>query len=902
MFFYFTTSFVIIKPFIPSISRQMLSVEQRYNICLMAERHPKWTQLELAQWAYEAFQLSNIPSQGTISRLLAKKLTYMNAKEHEKDANRLRKPNNVLVRRILQEWISQSIWNGIPITSPIIQDTAQAVWHRIPADQREGNGSFSYKWISNFLSRMDFSISDLDEELPKTPKIWTFEERDQLKQLFSNVRPKDLFTLDETFLAYNLPLDYAQYEMSHIQRRIEVATVMLCSNLDGSEKLKPLVVGKYNSYRSFRNYFPDDPSNPVQLSQLGEKMANKFEISYHSNRKSWLTSNLFHNWLARWDKRLVADNRKIFIVLDDSCSHRIINLHLKNITLIYTSSNSRFLPFNWGVLDEFKTRYRIQQYQALIELQRKIENKLGRKYHISFEQSQLTMSNAFKFIKRAWDSIPANTIKANWKSSGLVPPEMLPLTQHISMAFRKNEILEAHLNALCREYHCQKQWEYDMLLDLNIENKNTNFLSTEELVESAIIDELEPENEYYADSALPSTTTSQIGIDELINRIPGNVAADYRDGVINELTSIPSLHGDHQLQQSPMDTTTTDNLNTTHFTRESSQLNLLATSHVSTVTQSDTARYLLGRDNSTMDRNIVTNPIDSSLNNNINGYFAELNQGTNHNTNDNNSNSLFNVSTLIDKPSLFFNGNIDLDLQDLGVDVAGADYFNDLFSNTLSGTSNDGINTQSNIPLPGSTDAANEVTLPYTLVNNISPPASVPHLHSNSDIVIGETQIKNNHQNIESNSNDTILSQGNTNFELNSLNNLISNRSNANIPSTFPSFNHASKHFQNHNSPSDMLQTNIDIAKSLGNIIKHSENNEISLSRGTMNEIRSNYMTLLKMIKRTRQQLYKSKLRTRQNHLDNVLSTAAEVPDLLPTNGNDKLLLDDNLRNTTSFF
>lgn len=398
----------------------------------MAERHPKWTQLELAKWAYETFQLPKIPSQGTISRLLARKSTYMNCKEHEKDANRLRKPNNLLVRKILQEWISQSLWNGIPITSPIIQDTAQAVWHRIPAEHREGNGSFSYKWISNFLSKMDVNISVLDEELPKTPKVWTFEERDVLKAYFSKIPPKDLFTLDEAFLSYNLPLDYAQYEASSIQRRIEVATVMLCSNLDGSEKLKPVVVGKYDSYKSFRNYFPNEPNDPVSQSMLGTKMAKKFDISYHSNRKAWLTSNLFHNWLVRWDKRLVAVNRKIWIVLDDSCCHRIINLRLQNINLVYTSSNSKFLPFNWGVWDEFKTRYRIQQYQALIDLQNRISKNIqnknksernecipnGKKCLISFEQSQLTMSNAFKFIKKAWDDIPVDAIKANWKSSG----------------------------------------------------------------------------------------------------------------------------------------------------------------------------------------------------------------------------------------------------------------------------------------------------------------------------------------------------------------------------------------------------------------------------------------------------------------------------------------------------
>ena len=474
----------------------MLSIEQRYNVCLMAEKHPKWTQQELAKWAYETFQLSKVPSQGTISRLLAKKALYMNSKEHEKDANRLRKPNNPLVRRILQEWISQSLWCGIPMTSPIIQSTAQAIWHRIPSIYREGNGTFSYKWITNFLSKNDFNISMLDEEPPRTPKIWTFEERDQLKDLLRDVPPVDLFTLDETFLAYNLPLDYAQYEQSSIQRLINVATVMLCANLDGTEKLNPVVVGKYKCYRSFKKYFPNNTNNDqlqVSQEQWGDELAKKFGISYHSNRKSWLTSNLFHDWLVRWDKHLVADNRRIWIVLDDSCPHRIVNIRLHNITLVYTSANSRFLPFNWGVLDEFKSRYRIQQYKALINLQQRIEQTTKRKTVISFEQSRLTMSNAFKFIREAWDDISMFTIRANWKSSGVVPPEVIQLDSTVSMAFKKNEALEAELNSLCQAYYCEKKWDYEMLLDLNIENKNTNFLSTEELIESAIVDPIEEE-------------------------------------------------------------------------------------------------------------------------------------------------------------------------------------------------------------------------------------------------------------------------------------------------------------------------------------------------------------------------------------------------------------------------
>ncbi|QLQ82069.1 hypothetical protein HG537_0G03240 [Torulaspora globosa] len=774
----------------------MLSIEQRYNICLMAERHPKWTQLELARWAYETFQLPKIPSQGTISRLLAKKDVYMNCKDNEKAANRVRKPNNVLVRLILQEWVSQSIWNGIPINSPIIQDTAQSVWYRIPAEHREGNGSFSYKWINNFLAKMDINISNLDEELPKPPKIWTFEERNALKQIFATIPSKDIFTLDETFLAYNLPLDYAQYETSQIQRVIEVATVMLCSNVEGTEKLKPVVVGKYNSYRSFRNYFPEEPSDPISQSLLGEKMARRFGISYHSNRKSWLTSNLFHDWLARWDKRLAVDNRNIWIILDDSCSHRIINPHLKNIKLVYTSANSRFLPFNWGVLDEFKTRYRIQQYQALIDLQSTLEKKTNKKLYITFEQSQLTMSNAFKFIKKAWMGIPVETIRANWKSSGILPPEMIRLDETVSMAFKKNEALEAELNSLCDKFYCEKKWDHDMLLDLNIENKNTNFLSTEELVESAIVDLVEPDPNISKRSATPTL----------------NQVTDYSNfDLLNDRNL--NLNLNQTENAADLESESDEDLNKENIVPNSNDPHNIAILH------------------NTHGRGNVENSYEMNLEKILDSNYTEEN-----------TDKIYNVSTLIDKPNLFTGENGVLDLRVVGIDasIVPSDYFDDMFppavsgpapSNVANGTS-DGLNAQSG-------QAESSYTSTAVPVNNAA---------ANTAPIVP--------------------------FGDPALNHLLDNAVASNKEVTPPSV----PDFPLESDPGATLQSNINIAKSLGNILKHTETRELTFSDAAIAEIKLNYDYLLKRIKKVRKQKHNMKTRRGQVQLDRYLGGSPSSP------------------------
>ncbi|CAI4056583.1 hypothetical protein SUVZ_02G2110 [Saccharomyces uvarum] len=884
----------------------MLSIQQRYNICLMAERHPKWTQLELAKWAYETFQLPKIPSQGTISRLLARKSTYMNCKEHEKDANRLRKPNNLLVRKILQEWISQSLWNGIPITSPIIQDTAQAVWHRIPAEHREGNGSFSYKWISNFLSKMDVNISVLDEELPKTPKVWTFEEREILKAYFAKIPPKDLFTLDEAFLSYNLPLDYAQYEASSIQRRIEVATVMLCSNLDGSEKLKPVVVGKYDSYKSFRNYFPNEPKDPVSQSMLGSKMAKKFDISYHSNRKAWLTSNLFHNWLVRWDKRLVAVNRKIWIVLDDSCCHRIINLRLQNIKLVYTSSNSKFLPFNWGVWDEFKTRYRIQQYQALIDLQNRIskntqsKNKSeqheclpnGKRRLISFEQSQLTMSNAFKFIKKAWDDIPVDAIKANWKSSGLLPPQMIHLNENVSMAFKKNEVLESVLNSLCDEYYCVKKWEYEMLLDLNIENKNTNFLSTEELVESAIVDLCEPDLD--SASKVSQTHDDNFDLSVFANEDDNN---DSQLGITNTSHSDENNHNNSNSSNhnSNNDNSNNNNNNQNNSAKYLQQSTIDNTNKNDIPGQPHASNMESQRNPSTTDL-VVDGSYEVNFNGLLNDPYNAMRQPGPLD---------YNVSTLIDKPNLFLSP--DLDLSTVGVDMQlpSSEYFSEVFSSTIRNHDKNITNQSKPVNEPSSNTAmapSNSITTALLESRNETQPFDVPHMNE----LLSDTS-KGGHSVASPN----VVSQN----SLSSFQNNPSSVADVSSPSITPSpvtINSAGAPTRSMatvpigsvassaSSPSGLghlegaisgmspssttilsnLQTNINIAKSLSTIMKHAESNEISLTKATINELNFNYMTLLKRIKKTKKQLNTKNIKINSNknaqdHLETLLSGAA---------------------------
>ena len=403
---------------------------------------------------------------------------------------------NQLLRKILQEWIYQTSWNNIPITFPILKDTAASIWQKLPLETRNGNGFFTYKWLVKFLERCNIeppSSSKNCIELSKAKKIWSFEERDLLKSFLMQIPKQDLFTLDETLFAYNLPLDKTYYGISKLKRQIEIMTIMFCVNVDASEKLDPLCIGKYANYQCFKEDF-GDRSNVGNVDLYSQDISAKYGIEYHSNQESFLTSTIFHNWLINWDNKLRVVNRQIYIILDDCCSHRIMNVKLTNITLIYTRAQNKFLPFNWGIIDEFKTKYRQQQYEALIDLQKNITRINGspKKEILTFQQSKINICNAFKLIKRSWDSISEASLMTSWKASGILPANSITLNKPISMGLKKSDIFLKILQRLQSEFRTFSKWDAEMLLDLSIEHRSLNFVSLQELIDFATVIPWEP--------------------------------------------------------------------------------------------------------------------------------------------------------------------------------------------------------------------------------------------------------------------------------------------------------------------------------------------------------------------------------------------------------------------------
>lgn len=536
------------------------NIKQKIEICLKSEADPHMTQMELAQWAMIQYGSSKPPSQTTISRILSSKNEIIGSKEADFLLVRRRKQTNPLLRKILTEWITQAHWEQIPITTPIIQLTAYAIWTRLPAAMKDGNGLFNHKWCNNFVKKLSINLTGSPEAIQsnlgyKLNKVWKLEEKLELKSYIrgliasENYSPRDVFTIDEFSLFYLLPLDQI-FDILSIDKGLKqsssstenMLTIMLGCNVDGSEKLNPLVVSKLETFDVSDSSHPSLKSNNVaQLTPqaLVNKVGEVHLISYKSNNNKWITSSMFQDYLLTLDHKLEnsAPERNILILLDNSSSHRMINLEFKHIRLAYLENTSKhknpfngsnsakfdYLPMSFGIVEQFKILYRLQQYLEMINKQRNnmdSDSLALPKLSSSLNLSQMKVSDetevlseldyqvpfikVIEWIRRSWDSISPQMIFLAWKQTYLLklnepwPASDPQVVQHASQildpligglqnddnkkSYKKLQEIMKYLNVVI-------PWEIDDLLGLVNERSKVSlsYASIEEIIGSCAL-------------------------------------------------------------------------------------------------------------------------------------------------------------------------------------------------------------------------------------------------------------------------------------------------------------------------------------------------------------------------------------------------------------------------------
>ena len=166
----------------------------------------------------------------------------------------------------------------------------------------------------------------------------------RLSRLLEQYSPDDIYNADETGMFYRLlpdkTLEYKKVGCHGGKKSEERLTVMVCANMSGKDKLPLLIIEKSANPRCFKN-------------------KKTLPTTYTSNKKAWMTSEIFTDWLKKLDQRLKRQKRKIAMVVDNSPAHpHVRGLQCVELIFLPPNTTSKTQPMDQGVINNFKTHNR----------------------------------------------------------------------------------------------------------------------------------------------------------------------------------------------------------------------------------------------------------------------------------------------------------------------------------------------------------------------------------------------------------------------------------------------------------------------------------------------------------------------------------------------------------------
>ncbi|GFS77570.1 transmembrane 9 superfamily member 4 [Trichonephila clavipes] len=173
--------------------------------------------------------------------------------------------------------------------------------------------------------------------------------------------------------------------------------------MDGSEKITPLVIGKSGKPRCFKGI-------------------NSFPTKYRSNKKAWMTTELFNEWLVSLNSDMKREKRHILLFLDNCTVHNDAP-PLSNVKLQFfpPNSTSKLLPLDQGIIHNFKTFYRREVVKNVLD---NLENQ----QHIT----NISILTALILIDKAWRAVTPLTIHSCFKKSGFPSPNLVDVNNTLT--------------------------------------------------------------------------------------------------------------------------------------------------------------------------------------------------------------------------------------------------------------------------------------------------------------------------------------------------------------------------------------------------------------------------------------------------------------------------------------
>lgn len=380
-------------------------------------------------------------SPGTLSCILKNKEAFMLKEQSCENlkVRKMRRCKSELLNSAVLQFFKNTRAAKIPVSGIMLKEKAKLYAEKMSIS----NFAASDGWLSKFKKRHNISFKKICGESADVSQECVNDWLKQLPVLIKDYELRDIFNFDETGLFYQcLPDKTFEFKSTkcfggkHSKVRI---TLVVGANCDGSEKLPLLVIGKSKKPRCF-------------------KSVKTLPVIYKANKKAWMTSLIFEEYLQLLDESFLKQNRRVLIFVDNCPSHpKSVISNLKAIKLVFFPVNmtSKVQPMDLGIIKNTKCHYR-----------KKIVMKILKDIDEGTDLKKISLLDAIIEVTDAWNNVTAKTITNCFRKAGFQPywsdEDDLPLSS-FSSSGSSNELHSIVLipddSSDAPETGFQEQWQ-----------------------------------------------------------------------------------------------------------------------------------------------------------------------------------------------------------------------------------------------------------------------------------------------------------------------------------------------------------------------------------------------------------------------------------------------------------
>lgn len=416
----------------------------------------------------------------------SKKIIEEASKSAQPNRKRMRFSEYPDIEKALLYWLKKmrALDNPPPLSSSDMLRQAE----RFATQLGYENWSATRGFLQRFCHRYAVVSRRMCGERNDCPDFDRFVE-ETLIPLLQEYNADDVYNSDETNLSYKL-LPHRTYAFRGEQvygskANKDRLTLMLCSNMTGSDKLRPLIIGK--------------TQNPRCLKQIYNMGVGDLPVHYYGNKKGWMTGFIFDDWLCKWNSKLVMAGRKILLLIDNAPSHVVKTYSNIRIQFLPPNTTSKLQPMDQGILRSTKLHYRRLLSDRYLD---GIENAEAAKELIK----RLDIKQACDMAVQAWKNVKPSLIQNCFSKAGFlhyVPNEPAPDPQPDPETWQNIQHVFSTTNTF-EEY---------AVADNNVETSPE--LTDAEIVEQVMLDNMptstdEPESDSDEEDLVEVTPPNQI--------------------------------------------------------------------------------------------------------------------------------------------------------------------------------------------------------------------------------------------------------------------------------------------------------------------------------------------------------------------------------------------------------